>query len=282
MSHAYFRTQRNSRADGEELVPLPWSGSGWGEGHMRGLAVSGALARAAEHAIAALGRPELLPTRWTLDMFRPARMRPCVASVTVVRESKRLCLVDAVLSQDDHPVARASALFLSPSESPSGAVWSGGAQPEPPPSDTPMAADQDRLYYSEGIGWGDPARAQHSGRKQVWHRAVPVVEGEQITPFQFAAGVADVMNVVSNLGANGLEFINPDVTLALVRLPRSMELGFAATDRAERDGISVGSAVVFDREGVFGTATVCGLANAQRAVDLQAFWTNGNQPRASR
>jgi hypothetical protein len=82
-----------------------------------------------------------------------------------------------------------------------------------------------------------------------------------------ATSVADSANVVSNWGSAGLQFINADVTLALTRQPIEMEFGLSALDRVEADGISVGSAVMFDRAGVFGTTTIVGLANALRSVD---------------
>ncbi|MEV0685601.1 acyl-CoA thioesterase domain-containing protein [Nocardia sp. NPDC050378] len=269
MTAAFFRTQRGPQ--GMELIPQAEAASGWGEEHMRGLAVSSALARAAEQQIHTIERTDLVPTRWTVDLFRPARLRPCTASATVVREGKRLCLIDTVLEQDGRPVARASALWLAPSQSPPGAAWSGGARPEAPPVGTALVEAQHRLYFTETTGWGDAAKSTNGARKMIWHEQIPVVEGEQPTPFQLAAGIADVVNVAVNLGSNGLEFINADVSLTLGRLPVGAAVGFATTERMEQAGISVGTAVAFDRVGAFGTATLCALADAHRAVDVRSF-----------
>ncbi|TDP37739.1 acyl-CoA thioesterase domain-containing protein [Nocardia ignorata] len=269
MTGAFFRTQHSGH--GVELVPQAEAASGWGQEHMRGLAVSSALARAAEQEIDTIGRADLVPVRWTLDLFRPARLRPCTASAAVVRQGKRLCLIDTVLEQDGRPVARASALWLAPSQSPPGAVWSGGTQPEPPPPGTALVEAQHRLYFTENTGWGDADRSTNEARNTIWHEQIPVVEGEPTTPFQLAAGVADVVNVAVNLGGNGLEFINADVSLALGRLPVGPAVGFATTQRIEEAGISVGTAVAFDRGGVFGTATLCALADPHRAVDVRSF-----------
>nr|WP_218271174.1 acyl-CoA thioesterase domain-containing protein [Rhodococcus opacus] len=235
------------------------------------MAVSGALARATEKTVEELGRQDLQPVRWTLDLFRPAVMKPSVTSTTVVREGRRLCLVDAVLSQGGEAVARASALYLSPTVTPEGMVWASAYSPQPPPEDY-SAGSAERLYYSDGAGWSLPADAQQNGdRKQIWQFAIPVVEGEQLTAFQMAASVADAANVIINLGSAGLEFINADVTLALARLPEGLELGLAALDRAEQHGISVGTGLVFDRVGVVGSVTVSAVGNARRAVDLRGF-----------
>ncbi|MFG3618682.1 acyl-CoA thioesterase domain-containing protein [Nocardia sp. NPDC047654] len=269
MTSALFRAQGGPQ--GMELIPQAEAASGWGEEHMRGLAVSSALARATEQQIHTIGRTDLVPVRWTVDLFRPARLRPCTTSAAVVREGTRLCLIDSVLEQDGRPVARASALWLAPSQSPPGAVWSGGTRPEPPPLGAALVEAQHRLYFTEKTGWGDAAQSTNDARKRIWHEQIPVVEGEQATPFQLAAGIADVVNVAVNLGSNGLEFINADLSLALGRLPVGLAVGFATTDRIEQAGISVGTAVAFDRIGVFGTATLCALGDAHRAVDVQSF-----------
>ena len=73
--------------------------------------------------------------------------------------------------------------------------------------------------------------------------------------------------MVSNWGSEGLQFINADVSMALARQPVGLEFGLSAVERVESAGISVGTAVMFDCAGVFGTTTVLGLANARRSVD---------------
>ncbi|MGW5515206.1 acyl-CoA thioesterase domain-containing protein [Nocardia africana] len=263
MDRAFFRVKYG---DTEELHPEPGAASGWGAEHMRGLAVSGALAREAERTVDTLGRGDLQPVRWTLDMFRAARMQPSTTSATVMRDGPRVCLIDTVLHQDGEPVARASALYLRPSETPGGAVWSGGTTPAPPAADH-APGDRERLYFDLEHGWGEwTDNFATVDRKQVWHFPIPIVHGESLTPFQSAASIADVTNLISNLGSAGLEFINPDVTMTIARLPRGTELGLALTERVEHHGIAVGTAVAFDRHGVIGTVTASAVANARRAV----------------
>ncbi|WP_227980676.1 acyl-CoA thioesterase domain-containing protein [Nocardia spumae] len=266
MDGAFFRVKHG---DGEELHPEPRASSGWGANQMRGPAASAALARAVERTVAQVGRTDLRPVRWTLDLFRAVEMRPSVTEATVVRDGPRLCLIDAVLSQDGQPTARASALFLRPSEPPPGEVWSGGTSPVPPAPGQLPGGDPERLYFTDGQGWGDwTDDFRDSDRKRIWHFPIPVVDGEDPTPFQLAASVADVTNMVANLGSAGLEFINADVTMTIARLPEGMEVGLALTERAQRDGIAVGTAVMFDRAGVIGTTTVSAIANAKRAVRI--------------
>lgn len=271
---AFFR--RESNGEREILLPEPLAGSGWGTGAMRGMPISGALARATEQLLPKLGLADMVPSRFTLDLFRPAFLVPTVVTARVVRQGRRLCLIDAILEQDGRPAARSSTLFLKASQSPEGGVWHGDAAPELPPREMHPIGVERRLYFTQEAGWGQMSTTEPTpGRKQSWHFAMPIVEGEPPTPFQMAAAVADVANVVSNWGSQGLEFINADVTLALARLPLELEFGVSALDRVESDGISVGTAQLFDRGGVFGTTTVVALANAEHAVDPRAVGRRG-------
>jgi hypothetical protein len=74
--------------------------------------------------------------------------------------------------------------------------------------------------------------------------------------------------MVMNWGAEGVQYINTDVTLAISRVPVSQEIGISALSRTAHDGIAVGTAVVFDRQGPIGTTTVTSISNARRAVDF--------------
>ncbi len=254
------------------LVPTEFAQSLWGTGQLHGVAVSGALARSLEQALSAAGRDELRPARYTVDLFRAARQQLCHFRTQVVREGPRLCLVDAVMEQDGEPVARASAVFLRPGEPATGEVWEPEDSPSPPPLDLAPVSDEPRvpLFSSDGIGWtGSFKEHQNGGRKQTWQTGVPVVPDEQPSPFVAVASVADAASMVTNWGSRGVEQINTDITLTLARLPVGLEIGLAATDRVSADGIAVGTAVVFDRQGKVGTVVVSSMANAKRAVDFE-------------
>lgn len=257
---------------GDLLAPTPVAQSLWSSGQMHGVAVSGALARSLEAAVLALGRPELRCARYTVDLFRAAAMSDVLVRATVVREGPRLCLVDAELEQDGVRRARASAVFLAPGATPDGDVWSPTERPEVPPEDLVPPSEEPRppVFHSEDVGWATEFTAHQNGsRKKVWHTAVPVVAGERPTPFVAVASIADATSMVTNWGSNGVEFINTDITLALARPPEGLEVGLAAIDRVERDGIAVGTAQVYDRLGPLGISVVSALANARRTVDLE-------------
>ncbi|HET7689973.1 MAG TPA: thioesterase family protein [Nocardioidaceae bacterium] len=257
--------------DGDLLVPTEFARSMWSRNQMHGVAVSGALARGLEAKLGEIGRSDLVPARYTVDLFRPAAMAPCTVVTEVVREGKRICLVDAALMQDGERVARASCTFLKPSQSAPGDVWTPSDHPSPPPADLAPPSDEPRVpYFASDAPWSQSFfEHQNGGRKTTWQTGMRVVEGEEGTPFQAVASIADATSMTVNWGTAGVLYINTDITLALARPPVSREIGLSATDRVERDGIAVGTVEVFDREGPLGTAMVTALANAARPVDFQ-------------
>lgn len=259
--NAYFDLEDGTA--GALLHPRDSARSGWNDGEMiRGSAVSGALAREAERAIG--GDGALRPVRWTLDLFRPAGFRPSSVASTVVRRGRRIALVDVELTQDGVRVARATAQFLAGGAPVRGRTWSHPITVCVPPPEIRPETSEPRVYYSDGVGWtGSPAPHQNAARKRTWHFPASVVTGEPPTPFQQAAMAADFVNMVSNWGDGGIEFINTDVTLSLVRLPVGDGVGLVAEEREEHDGVSVSLAAVVDRKGVIGFAGVTGLAHGQ-------------------
>ncbi|WP_127479458.1 acyl-CoA thioesterase domain-containing protein [Nocardioides pantholopis] len=263
---------RDTAPDGAEtLLPTDLARSLWGEDHLHGVAVSGALARAAERAVAELGRDDLRPARYTVDLFRAATTAACVLTTEVVREGPRLCLVDATFSQDGRPVARAGALFLKAAGSTGGEVWAPEeADPVPPPADVAPPTDEPHVpFVASDAGWSQDFREhQNAGRKQTWSTGPRIVAGEELTPFQAVASLADGASLVTNWGSRGVEHINTDITLALAREPDGVSIGLQAVDRREHDGIAVGTAAVFDRSGRLGTVITTALANAKRVVNF--------------
>lgn len=259
-------------AEGDRLIANDVARSLWSHNQMHGVAIGGAVSRALEQGLAGIERADLRPARYNVDMFRAVAMDiPCEFRTRVVREGPRIALIDAELVQEGEARCRATGLFLKPSANPVGDLWTPDHQLAPPP---PEEADEDDerkppVFYSEDQGWSsDFFKHQNGSRKIVWQTALPVVTGEQISPFQAACSAADTVTLATNWGAEGVQHINTDVVLSLSRAPVGNELGFAALTRSETDGIASGSCVVYDRRGVLGSAITTSLANAQRTVDF--------------
>jgi acyl-coenzyme A thioesterase PaaI-like protein len=266
MIEAFFEISANGSQ--EVLQPTPASASGWATGQVRGPAVSAALARATER-VAVHALPDKRLVRWTVDLFRPALMLPTVATASVFRQGRRIGLIDAELVQNGKPVARSRALFARPSSTPEGRVWTPTADFQPPPADLLPSPGEPRIYNSDRRGWTAQIDDHLGGaHKQTWHFPFRIVDGEDTTPLQMAAGVADVTNLIMSWGSAGVEFINADITLAIARLPVALELGLCALDRTVDNGIAVGTAAMFDRQGQLGMVTVVTLANARNRVEI--------------
>lgn len=267
------------RRDGTQFTPLPLARSLWNENQLHGVAVSGLLARATEEALVDLGRGDLVPARWHVDLFRPARMTASVATATLVRQGPRLVLLDAVFLQGEQRVARATALFLQPSAATDGEVWFATTdRPVPPPVElAPAGGGHHVPFFASAKPWSHNFREhQNSGRHQTWQTAMPIVAGEPTTPFQAAASIADNASMVSHWGTKGVEYINADISLALARRPAGVELGLRALDRVAVDGVSIGTVEVFDRQGMLGVATVTALANTRRTADFSQSEYDGS------
>lgn len=264
-------------ADGppEHLAPQPIALSGWGDAHMRGSAVTGALARSAEGA--GRRRPDLRPARFTADLQRAPTMSPVSIESTVVREGRRLLLVDSELVQDGGVVARARTLFLAEAaDAAAEQPWSPGRSPAAPPHDLRPVSETGYLYFSDGRGWtANAGDHRNCARKQVWCRPVPVVRGEELSSFQAAAAVADLTNLVTHWEGGGVRHINADVTLVLGRLPDQDAIGLSAAGRAYSGTVSVGSGEMYDRRGVFGFTTVSAIVQPGRRVDTVSHLMGG-------
>ncbi|MEU6565055.1 acyl-CoA thioesterase domain-containing protein [Nocardia nova] len=260
-SHGYFAV------DGPGFAPNPMAVSQWSADQVVGPALCGLLARALDNEHATDG---FVPVRLTVDLFKPARMHELAVTTTRVRDGRRIRLADAVVVQDGAPAARASVVLLQPSEQPPGEIWTRERQPEPPSPEVapPSGGPAAPLWHSdESAGWTRvPSEHENGSRKRSWQHPANVVDGERPSPFVVAAMAAEQTSMVTNWSSAGVGFINTDLTLALVRMPEGFDIGLEADNHLSRNGIAAGTATLFDRAGVFGSAMITAVANAGRQI----------------
>jgi len=264
MIPAYFRRIP------EGFEPLDLARSDWSADQLHGVAISGLLATAAEDTLTELGRADFVPARFHVDLFRPSRATTTTTRVEVVRSSNRLTLVDIGLWQGEEKTARASALFLAPSENPAGEIWEPSDRGTPPPLDiAPLSDEPAAPVIASTKPWSRHfAEHQNGGRRSIWHTMVPVILDEPASTFQAVAACADTASMVTNWGSAGVAHINTDISLTLARRPSGLGIGMRTLDHVQYDGIAVSTAEVFDRTGPLGTASVTALANARRTIDF--------------
>ncbi|MGN2637842.1 acyl-CoA thioesterase domain-containing protein [Nocardia takedensis] len=257
-------TMSQDRYLATDLAVSPWSDS-----HLRGTAVCGLLAREAErHCPGA----SFVPARFTVDLFRPVLNEPIRLRGEVVRDGRRVRVVDTSIVQRDRVRARATVLYSAATEEPPGRVWQRARESPTPTHPLDAAGGHAMLFRSGERDWTtDIAAGLHGERLCAWHDVPTLVDGEPNSPFQSAAYAADASNIVCNSGTEGVGHINCDVTMTLSRLPVGHEIGLRAADRVATEGVAVASALMYDRAGPLGLCLVTGIANGLGQIDLSAF-----------
>ena len=245
------------------LQPVPEARSPWSADMLHGRLLSGLAARAVEDE----GHdPALRVVRLTVDMFRSPPMSSLTVATSVIRDGRRVRVVDASIRCADVEVARASALLLRTGAHPSAAMWRAPDWDAPLPEALPSPVDD-----ATG-GWDirliSPGGFRTAERKRVWTRdRWQLVAGEAPSPVVRAALAADLPNPLANSGAEGLQFINADLTLFLGRPPISEWIGLEVSGHLGQDGIAVGSCTLYDTSGAIGMSSVCAIATAATLGD---------------
>ena len=240
--------------DGEAYVPTVLARGPWDPNALHGGAPAALLARELERELGELG-----VARITFELLRPVPLAPLAMSVRVVRPGRRVQLVEATLAAGDTPVCRALGLGIARPEGAAPASQPNddmlpppdGVEPSPsPPGARPMfGGDAVELRFVRGA-------FRERGPAAAWIRfKVPLIDGEEPTPIQRAAAAADFGNGVSAaLDWTEHVFINPDLTIYLVRPPRGEWVGLDSRTAVQSDGVGLAESVLHDAEGVVGYA----------------------------
>ena len=236
--------------------------SRWGNDSLNGPAVVGLAARCLEREFGAEG---FLPTRLTADLFKAARKVPTQVRTRLVRDGRRVRGSECDVVQDGTIVARATMVQYRMSEPPPGQEWVSTESFSPP--DGVQGAVY--LVGSDGAGWGAAgSEHQNVSRKRVYHRTIEVVIDETASPFVRTVVAAEATSLVTNLGTQGIGYINGDLTVALSRLPIGDYIGVQANSHWTSAGVAVGDATLFDDIGPFGIGMVTAIANPAAQIDF--------------
>ena len=152
----------------------------------------------------------------------------------------------------------------------------GTARPSLDGTDLTCAApppDDSLLPYvgSDEVGWTrSPAAHQNDSRKRFYSDGIKVLAGEKNSPFVRAVMIAEATSLVTNLGTQGIGYINGDLTAALSRLPVDDWICIQGDSHWASDGISVGTATLFDQQGAFGSGLVTAIANPAAQIDFSS------------
>jgi acyl-coenzyme A thioesterase PaaI-like protein len=253
--------------DGERFVPLDCTGAGWSSAMLHGGPVAALLAHAIEEE---RSDPALLPARLTVDLLRPVPQAPLALRHNVVRDGKRIKLIDAFVLHGDTVVARASGLLLRRD------VEREQSQTLATRPTIPRWQDAPQRHWAK-TEQPDPNvfhQAVDVRRITDWHRGEPLLAWVRIpfgflpdrplTPFERAATLADFANSMGMMSQQGFPraYINADLTLSLVRELEGEWTCLEIVARADRDGVQTSLANYHDERGFAGHSVVSCLDNA--------------------
>lgn len=241
--------------DGMHFLPSRLAGGPWNPMHQHGGAVAGLLTRALHRNESPV--PMRL-ARITVEMFRGVPLTPLRVEVRVLRAGKRIQGIEANLFDKETMVARASGLRIRIEPSLSRAKTleapdpSRGAPPQGPiPTFRPSEGFDVPPGFINAIDCVRDEAPSSAGPSNLWVRMrCRLVEDEDTAPIERLATLADF---ASGTG-NDLDFakytsINPDLTIHVLREPRSEWISIRGTTLRAGDGIGQSTALIFDVEG---------------------------------
>lgn len=240
---------------GRKYQPTQMSRGPWNPKSLHGRVMIGLLGWEIERQF---GGPDYIPARLTVDMYKLPELDPVEVVVRVVKDGRRLKVIDADYISNGEPMGRATCQLLQRTENPAGKIWAPETWDAPHPDQlTPPAPMLGGMFEIRSVKGGFGTL----GQKQVWLRDVrPLVDNEPMTPFTRAALAADFASPLANSGDSGLGFINSDATLYLNREPRGEWVGFQSVNHQASDGVSVVDCLIYDVEGPIGSVSCCALA----------------------
>lgn len=235
---------------GNDAARGPWSADACHAGP-----VTAVLVRALEAAV-----PGKQLARVTVTFHRPVPMDGFRTAASVERDGRSVSTAIARLTAQDGKVcADASSLFI--------VAASHGAMPtstlpapdfrEAVPGPFPVERAVHGLpFFQSGIEVAyPPGETPQPGPTTLWMRTLPIVDGEQPSPFQTLCPIADCGNGTSrNSTFAEATFVNPDLTITVFRLPESEWLASAARSFWEPSGIGLSQAQLYDTKGAIGYA----------------------------
>src|SRR4051812_47602203 len=201
--------------------------------------------------LAAVGdSPGLVLARCTFELLGPVPVAELAVEAAIARPGRRVQLLEGTLSSGGRPVLRARAWQIAAAQAPPTPV----ARPAPPLPDreAPLPPGWDAAGYLRAIEWR-LARGGFAepGPAAAWTRPrIPLVAGEPLTPLARVLLVADSGNGVSSaLDLAGWHFINPELTVHLLRPARGEWVCLDAATEIGDGGPGLARSTLWDADG---------------------------------
>ena len=240
---AFYVRAGGDRFEATELTRGPWDATAQHAGPPAAL-----LGRAVE----VTAGPQLQVARLTFDIARPVPLGVLQVTASIVRQGRSVTIVEAAIE----PYLRCTALLIrtahevAPEVDGEAPLRLGDAESKPffPVSYEGYHSGMEVRFSAGSFLEPGPATA--------WMRMrVPLVEGEQPSALSRVLVAADSGNGVSSvLDFREYLFINPDLSVHLVRYPVGEWVCLKAVTAINGDGIGLADTVLHDERGRIGRA----------------------------
>ena len=197
---------------------------------------------------------------------------PLTAQASVIRDGRRIRLLEASLLADGRPVAIARAWQIATSIGNAGSGGSGGSHGSGIPAEglasaaaPPFPDAMPQKYFSGFRHWGYGESIEwrwvrgsydSAGEAVVWPAPGPADRQQAMHPLDRVLVVADSANGVSSaLNPKEWLFIPPAITVTLHRYPEGDWVSLAATSTLAADGVGSTLGALGDRDGLIGSVT---------------------------
>jgi hypothetical protein len=238
--------------DGDLMVASPFSVGPWSPTMQHGGAPASLVVRMAERVPTA---SPMRIARLTIDLMRPVPVAPLEVATEVVREGRKIQLVQVSLRAGGQECVRASVLKIRADNQADEAIA--------PPFDLPGFEGEGRVDNPFGAvnafasaltvrpvrgSMGEP------GPASLWFRMNrPIVKGEALSPAMRAALTADFSNGVSRaVDFTDWTFLNADLTVSFAREPEGEWILLDAETWLGGEGAGLAMGRLADRRGWFG------------------------------
>lgn len=227
------------------------AGGPWSPSMAQGSATTALLAREVETFAA---RGGLAVRRLTFDLWRPATLTDFTVGLTVLRDGRKAKTIEVGLRDGTAEIARCTALVVAPGEESPAVASAATADPGPESGSPPPAFAQNWSRYFQHVAVRLIEGAlERPGPAAAWMRLdVPLVAGEVNSPLVQAVQAADFASGVSQIvDMRAWSFINPEISIALVRPPRDAWILVRARTMVGEAGAGLATATLADRSGTF-------------------------------
>lgn len=247
--------------DGDTYVATGLSRGPWDPDSCHGGAPSALLAALIDAS------PSLVPmqvVRLTYEILRPVPLAPVEASLRVLREGKRIQVVEADLhAPDGTELVRCRALRVREGQVD---LPDGASDDAPPPSPGPEQAVREVARAGEAWGTGFWTAVEvrptlgsvlgEAGPGTAWFRLeAAIAEGVPTTAIARVAAAADFGNgLAPPLPIDRYLYVNPDLTVDVHRLPLGEWVALESRSVAQPHGIGLSTSTLSDERGRIGTA----------------------------